>query len=89
MTDDLMTRQNGEAIRALRRARGKGVVELAGLVKIHPQSLRNIENGRRQASHGVIRRLARELGVSVKAITRDDTGPSTEAEPAETKSMAA
>lgn len=84
-----MTRQNGEAIRALRKAHGKGVVELAGLVKIHPQSLRNIENGRRQASHGVIRRLARELGVPVKAITRDDAGASAEAEPAEIKSMAA
>ena len=84
-----MTRQNGEAIRALRRARGKGVVELARLVGIHPQSLRNIENGRRQGSHKVIRRLARELGVSVKAITRDDTSAGAEADPAETKSMAA
>jgi transcriptional regulator with XRE-family HTH domain len=89
MTQALVTRQNGAAIRALRRQAGKGVVEIARQIKVHPQTLRNIENGRRSASMRIIRRIARALAVPPKAIIRDGTDCGTEAEAAEPKARAA
>jgi transcriptional regulator with XRE-family HTH domain len=68
-------RQNGAAIRAFREKEGMSVPEVAGLLGMHPQSLRNIENGRRPASDEIIWHLARILVVPEAAITyRDETG---------------
>lgn len=65
------------------------VVQLAGYVGLHPQSLRNIENGRRSANDDVMRHLSRVLGVPVEAITRSGTDCGIEADPAEPKAKAA
>jgi transcriptional regulator with XRE-family HTH domain len=73
MTHELTGRQNGAAIRAFRQKERLTVPQLAGYIGIHPQSLRNIENGRRSAAPDTIRHLARVLGVPVPAITRDGT----------------
>jgi len=73
MTHELSGRQNGAAVRAFRKKEGISVVQLAGYIGLHPQSLRNIENGRRPASEEIIRHLARVLGVPIEAITRDGT----------------
>lgn len=66
-------RQNGAAIRALRKKDRRGVTDFARHAGLHPQALRNIENGSRGASVDVILRLADILNVSVEAITRDGT----------------
>jgi DNA-binding XRE family transcriptional regulator len=68
---DLRTRQNGAAIRALRRKDGQQVSELAETVGLHTQALVNIENGFRQASWETLSRIARALCVPVAAIVRD------------------
>lgn len=75
-----MGRQNGAAIRAFRKKEGKSVPEVAGLLGMHQQSLRNIENGRRPASDEVIWHLSRILAVPVAAITRDGTSEGAEGE---------
>lgn len=67
----LRTRQNGAAIRALRRKDGQQVSDLAEAVGLHPQALVNIENGWRQASWETISRIARALAVPDAAILRD------------------
>jgi transcriptional regulator with XRE-family HTH domain len=67
----LKTRQNGAAIRALRRESGEKVSVLATASGLHTQALVNIENGSRQASWEALNRLARALGVPLAAITRD------------------
>ena len=69
-----MGRQNGAAIRAFREKEGKSVPQVAGLLGMHPQSLRNIENGRRPASDEIIWHLARILAVPEAAITHPGTG---------------
>jgi transcriptional regulator with XRE-family HTH domain len=73
MTHELMGRQNGAAIRAFRKKEELEVAQLARYVGLHPQSLRNIENGRRPAGDDVMKDLARVLGVPIEAITRDGT----------------
>jgi transcriptional regulator with XRE-family HTH domain len=75
-------RQNGAAIRAFREKEGLTVAELARFVGLHPQALRNIENGSRPASKEAIYNLSRVLRVPVPAITRDGTDCGIEAEPA-------
>jgi transcriptional regulator with XRE-family HTH domain len=65
-----MGRQNGVAIRVIRKLSGMSPGELAGEVGIEEQSLRNIENGTRPASNPVINAIAGALGVPVEAITR-------------------
>lgn len=64
-------RQNGSAIRAIREALGLSLTELAECTGSHPQSLRNLELERRDASEDLLTRLARALGVDVAAILRD------------------
>ena len=68
---DLRTRQNGAAIRALRRKDGRKVSELAEAVGLHVQALTNIENGFRQASWETLSRIAKALCVPVEAIAND------------------
>lgn len=74
MTSEPAGRQNGLAIRALRIKEGLATAELAELVGLHEQALRNIENGSRPASDLVISAIARTLGVPTGAITRDARG---------------
>ena len=68
-------RQNGAAIRAIRRKDGRGVSELAEACKLAPGALTNIECNHRQASWEALNRIARELAVPVKALLRDPDGP--------------
>jgi transcriptional regulator with XRE-family HTH domain len=74
MERELSGRQNGAAIRALRIKEQLRGPELATMVGLHPQALRNIENGSRPASPIVIVAIARALAVPVAAITRDARG---------------
>jgi transcriptional regulator with XRE-family HTH domain len=67
----LRTRQNGAAIRALRRKDGQSVRELAEAAGLGEQPLRNIENGFRQASWEALARIAKALSVPVAAIVND------------------
>jgi len=60
---------NGEAILALREALGIKQYELAERCGITAASLSAIERGHYDASPGLIRELARHLGVGVGAIT--------------------
>jgi DNA-binding XRE family transcriptional regulator len=68
---DPQGRQNGLAIRALRIKERLTVGELAEMVGLNEQSLRNIENGSRPASDIIINAIARTLSVPTGAITRD------------------
>jgi transcriptional regulator with XRE-family HTH domain len=78
-TADVMTRQNGAAIRALRRKDGQSVSDLAEACGLtNAQSLVNIENEFRQASIELLNRIARALGVPVAAILRDPNGNGSE-----------
>lgn len=61
-------RQNGIAIRALRRKEGLSVDELATAVGITPPHMRNIENELRSASEEHLARIAKVLEVPLAAI---------------------
>lgn len=71
MTSEPAGKQNGLAIRALRRMARLTAAELAEQVGLHEQALRNIENGSRPASDTAIYAIAQALGVPAGAITRD------------------
>jgi transcriptional regulator with XRE-family HTH domain len=62
-------KQNGEAIRAIRRAKGIGVRDLARRINRDPGFLVHIEAERRNASQETLSSIARELDVSLKVIT--------------------
>lgn len=65
-----MTRAtNGPAVRALRDALGIQGRDFAARVGIHPGYLSKVENGRRQPTPAVVRRMADTLGVPLDAIT--------------------
>jgi transcriptional regulator with XRE-family HTH domain len=82
-------RQNGAAIRAMRRLSRRGAADFAAQVGLHHhQALRNIENNSRPASAATIRAIADLLGVPVAAIMRDGHGAS-EDEDRETAGAAA
>lgn len=51
----------GELIGSRRKARGLSRTALAVVVKLHPDSLTNVELGRRQPSAGVLSRLVEAL----------------------------
>jgi transcriptional regulator with XRE-family HTH domain len=86
MTHEPVGRQNGAAMRAFRKKDGISVVDMARYLDIHPQSLRNIENGRRSAGEKTIRDAARILVVPIEAITRSGTNLGiTEEDPAESE----
>jgi len=76
-------RQNGAAIRAIREKDRRSVADVAQFAGLHPQALRNIENGSRPASTETILRIAEILNVPVAAITRDGTDSGIEDGPAE------
>lgn len=83
MTYEPMRRQNGAAIRAIRKKDRRSVEDVAGQIHLHPQALRNIENNSRPASAAVILALAELLNVPIAAITRDGTDEGIDADPDE------
>lgn len=60
---------HGEAIRALRLARGYRAVEFAAAISISHSYLANIEADRKRASAHVLERIADALQVPVEAIS--------------------
>lgn len=64
---------NGDAIRALRGARGLGLRELARLTGRHRAHLSRIERGLAGASDETVERIAGALGVTEEAITHKET----------------
>ncbi|OJX73980.1 helix-turn-helix transcriptional regulator [Leifsonia sp. 71-9] len=62
-------RLNGTALRILRQALGITARDLAARAGIDPSFLSRLENGARQPSPPVLRRLAHGLGVPVEAIS--------------------
>jgi transcriptional regulator with XRE-family HTH domain len=90
MQRELVGRQNGAAIRAIREKDKRSVADVAAYARIHPQALRNIENGSKPAGDETLRLIAEILDVPVKAITRDGTDSGiTEEAPAEPQDEAA
>jgi transcriptional regulator with XRE-family HTH domain len=69
-TEALPGRQNGAAIRVIRKLSGMSPAALAEAAGIAEQSLRNIENDSRPASIPVITAIAVALKVPTEAITR-------------------
>jgi transcriptional regulator with XRE-family HTH domain len=66
--------QDGAKIRALRKQRGLSVPGFAELIGITPQALSNIELGNKPAGISTLISIARELGVPVDDLIRDDAG---------------
>lgn len=64
--------QDGNAIRRIRKERDITPADLAARVGIRRQSLYNIELGNKPAGLAVLVRIARELGVQVDRVIRDD-----------------
>lgn len=74
MTQELMGRQNGAAIRAIRKLQDISLADMAQYLGLaHRNVVTSIENNRRPASPRVIRDAARVLGVPIEAITRSGT----------------
>lgn len=65
---------NGEAVRAIRLAKGITAAKLAAAVGISPQYLSNIEHGRKPGACRA-EALAEALDVRVEAITQGDNLP--------------
>lgn len=59
---------NGESIKAKRIERGFGLNEFARACGIDPGNLSRIERGQAGAHMATLRRIARELGVSISEI---------------------
>jgi transcriptional regulator with XRE-family HTH domain len=74
MEDNHGFRQNGYAIRTIRQIQGISLEELADRTDSHPQSLRNIEIERKQASVELLNLIARALGIDTAAIQRTRPG---------------
>lgn len=74
MTQQLMGRQNGAAMRAIRKLRKISLASAAEQLGLaHRNVVTSIENNRRPASPRVIRDYARILDVPVQAVTRSGT----------------
>ena len=71
MSTEPMGRQNGAAIRVIRKLSGLSASQLAEAIGIEEQSLRNIENGSRPASDAVLYAIVGRLNVPLEAITKD------------------
>ncbi len=61
---------NGAAIRAIRQAYGLTREEVAAAAEISPGALANIENGYRDSTPPVLRRVAERLHVPLDAVVR-------------------
>lgn len=68
VTEIPVKRQDGPLIRSLRRAAGHKQGEFAGMVRLHVNSLDNIERNRRNASPEVLHRIANALGVAYEEL---------------------
>jgi transcriptional regulator with XRE-family HTH domain len=73
MEREPMVRQNGAAIRAIRKKDKRTIADVARYARIEPQTLTNIENNSKPASKEVVIRIADLLDVPIAAITRDGT----------------
>lgn len=62
-------RLNGATVTALREALGIRKGEFAGRIEIDPGYLTKLENGARQPSPAVLRRIAMGLGVGIEAVS--------------------
>lgn len=62
----------GATIRALRRAHGLKIIELARAIKVSQPYMSNIEAGRKKATPQVCIDVARTLGIPLAAITVTD-----------------
>lgn len=66
-----MHAQHGPAIRALRQKDGYTVQDLANLVGVSYSHLQNIEHENKAASLEHLNKIARILGVSLAAVSRE------------------
>jgi transcriptional regulator with XRE-family HTH domain len=73
MEREPMIRQNGAAIRALRKKDRRTVADVAAFAGLKPQTLTNIENNSKPASKEALLKIADLLGIPVAAITRCGT----------------
>jgi len=89
MTYEPTGRQNGAAIKAIRKKDRRSLADVAQYAGLHPQALVNIENNSRPASAEVIVKIAEILDVPVAAITRDGTDDGVARETPETQGAAA
>lgn len=62
-------RLNGTAVRVIRMSRGVRAVDLAASARIDPGYLTKLEQGKRQPSPEVLKRLTAALDVPLDAIT--------------------
>lgn len=65
------TRQDGDAIRRLRRQRGIRTGEFAPRISAAVSTVVGVENGSYQASIELLYRMSRELGVDITEILSD------------------
>lgn len=63
-------KQNGEAIRAIRKAKGIKLVDLAQRVGVTESHMCHVEKNRRHASQQLLNKAAEEMAVPVEAIMR-------------------
>lgn len=63
---------DGPKIKRLRERAGLTLVELGAQVRRHPESLRHIERGTKNASVVTLGRIANALGVPLEEIATDD-----------------
>ncbi len=62
----------GQCLRRLRAERGMDETELAELVHMTPDQIRQVETGARQVNHENLEALATALGVSVDIFFQDE-----------------
>ena len=68
-------RQNGAAIRVIRESLRLSPSDLAEMIGLHPQAVRNIELDRNPASDVSLELIAAALRVDIAAILRDPPPP--------------
>lgn len=65
----MRTQANGEAIRRLREEQGLTLTQLARQAKVSLAHLSRMENGDRQGSHTIRRKVAEALGAAITDIS--------------------
>jgi transcriptional regulator with XRE-family HTH domain len=73
MQREPVVRQNGAAIRAIRKKDRRTVADVAAYAGLKPQTLTNIENNSKPVSREALLKIADLLGVPLAAITRNGT----------------